>query len=53
MGFRKVLGKGAWLGIVIHVRQEIVGLWQSREGTGQHTVRGEEIGLLCAERGRR
>ena len=22
MGFRKVLGKGGWLGIVIHVRQK-------------------------------
>ena len=52
-GFRKVLGKGGWLGIVIHVRQEIAGLWQSREGIGQHTVRGEEIGLLYAGRGRR
>ena len=34
VGFRKVLGKGTSLGIVIHVRQEIAGLWQSREGIG-------------------
>jgi len=43
LGFRKVLGKGGWVGIVIHVRQEIAGLRWSREGMGQHTVRGKEI----------
>ena len=42
VGFRKVLGKGGWLEIVIHVRQEIAGLRQSREGIGQHTVRGRK-----------
>ena len=24
LGFRKVLGKGGWVGIVIHVRQELL-----------------------------
>ena len=42
VGFCKVLGKGGWLGIVILVRQEIAGLRQSREGIGQHTVRGRK-----------
>ena len=41
------------MGIVIHACQEIVGLRQSREGMGQHTVRGKEIGLLYMERRRR
>jgi len=51
VGFRKVLGKGGWVGIVIRVRQEIAGLRQSREGIGQHTVREEEMGILYAGRG--
>ena len=33
--------------------KKIVGLRQSKEDIGQHTVREEEIGLLYARRGRR
>ena len=42
VGFRKVLGKGGCVGIVIHVRQEMAGLRQSREEKGQHTVSGRK-----------
>ena len=50
VGFCKVLGKGGCLGIVIHVCQEIAGLWQSREGIGQHTVRGMKW-VFCVQGG--
>ena len=38
----------AMVGMMVHVCQEIAGLWQSKEDIEWHSIRGEEIGLLYA-----